>query len=150
MSYLNSNGIEIKFITKNYIYCNAVPDLMREAHSKGEIEEVYFEISSPQALADSAVIQHKADMVHAGFGGLDTSYTGKGVIVGVVDNGIDFNHPDFQNTDGSTRVLRYWDHTVNDPMHPNYSNEYSLGIVWDSSEINAGLCTSLEIGSAHG
>ena len=150
IDYLKSNGLEIKFITKNYIYCNAVPDLMREAHNKGDIEEVYFEISSPQALADSAVVQHKADMVHSGFGGLDTSYTGKGVIVGVVDNGIDFNHPDFQNTDGSTRVLRYWDHTVNDPMHPNYSTEYGLGIVWDSSEINADLCTSLEIGSAHG
>jgi len=148
--YLKTNGIEIKFITENYIYCNAIPDEMRAAYLKGEIDEVYFEISSPQALADSAVVQHKADMVHSGFGGLDTSYTGKGVIVGVVDNGIDFNHPDFQNSDGSTRVLRYWDHTVNDTLHANYFTEYDLGIVWDSSEINAGLCTSLEVGSAHG
>ena len=35
---------------------------------------------------------------------LPQAYTGKGVVVGVVDTGIDYNHAAFRNADGSTRV----------------------------------------------
>lgn len=35
---------------------------------------------------------------------LPQAYTGKGVLVGVIDGGIDFNHAAFRNADGSTRV----------------------------------------------
>lgn len=35
--------------------------------------------------------------------------TGKGVIVGVIDTGIDFRHPDFLRPDGTSRILAIWD-----------------------------------------
>jgi subtilisin family serine protease len=35
---------------------------------------------------------------------LPQAYTGKGVLVGLVDTGIDFNHAAFRNPDGSTRI----------------------------------------------
>ncbi len=35
--------------------------------------------------------------------------TGKGVIVGVVDDGFDFLHPSLRHADGSTRILALWD-----------------------------------------
>ncbi|MEO0340866.1 MAG: hypothetical protein AAF242_16855, partial [Bacteroidota bacterium] len=31
--------------------------------------------------------------------------TGKGTIIGVLDRGIDYRHPDFINADGTTRIL---------------------------------------------
>lgn len=34
---------------------------------------------------------------------------GDGVVVGIVDGGIDYIHPDFRNGDGSTRILHLWD-----------------------------------------
>lgn len=37
-----------------------------------------------------------------------TGLTGKGVIVGVIDDGVDFRHQDFRNADGSTRILSLW------------------------------------------
>lgn len=37
---------------------------------------------------------------------------GNGVIVAVVDSGIDYSHPDFRNADGTTRILDLWDQTV--------------------------------------
>ena len=35
--------------------------------------------------------------------------TGKGVIVGVIDTGIDWRHKDFINPDGTTRIIAIWD-----------------------------------------
>lgn len=35
--------------------------------------------------------------------------TGKGVIVGVIDSGIDWRHPDFLKADGTSRIIAIWD-----------------------------------------
>ena len=37
--------------------------------------------------------------------------TGKGVVVGVVDSGLDWRHPDFLRADGTTRIAALWDMT---------------------------------------
>lgn len=35
--------------------------------------------------------------------------TGKGVLIGIIDSGIDFTNPDFRNPDGSTRIRALYD-----------------------------------------
>lgn len=41
--------------------------------------------------------------------GLDTPYTGKGVLIGVIDQGFEYKHPAFLKEDGTTsRVLAIW------------------------------------------
>ncbi len=37
------------------------------------------------------------------------SLTGKSVIVGVIDSGIDWRHPDFLKADGTSRIIAIWD-----------------------------------------
>lgn len=34
---------------------------------------------------------------------------GAGVLVGIIDEGIDYTHPDFRHADGSSRILCLWD-----------------------------------------
>ena len=47
------------------------------------------------------------DAVHAGTG-LNQAYTGKGVVVGLFDTGLDPNHINFKDANGNPRVKRFW------------------------------------------
>jgi hypothetical protein len=69
---------------------------------------------------------------------LPQAYTGKGVLVGIVDSGIDYNHAAFRNSDGSSRVK----YAIKYTSAGDY-NEYR-----DQEEI-AALTTDTESGS-HG
>lgn len=38
--------------------------------------------------------------------------TGKGVLVGIIDSGVDFRHPEFVSVDGTSRIRYLWDQTA--------------------------------------
>jgi len=63
-------------------------------------------------LNDSVPDIH-ANQVWARSGDNFTGYTGRGVIVGVIDTGIDFRHKAFRKANGDTRILKIWDQTLN-------------------------------------
>lgn len=46
----------------------------------------------------------------------ESSLTGRGTLIGVIDSGIDYTHPDFRNPDGSTRIVALWDQTIPPPI----------------------------------
>lgn len=60
------------------------------------------------------------DAIHEG-ASLDVPYTGKGVLAGIVDQGMDVNNPSFIDEDGKIRVkyLTYFDGTANQYGLPN-------------------------------
>ena len=67
-------------------------------------------------------------------------WNGKGVIVGIVDTGTDYQHDDFRNPDGSTRFLSIWDQNAGGTPPPafGYGNECT------QAQINAGTCTETD------
>ena len=58
-----------------------------------------------QLKTDAQRTTAKVDQVHSGTG-LAMPYTGAGVVVGVIDVGIDYNHMAFKDADGNSRVVR--------------------------------------------
>lgn len=53
---------------------------------------------------------------------------GEGVIMGIIDTGIDYTNPVFRNIDGSTRIIKLWDQTIQNGTAPDnypYGTEYS-------------------------
>lgn len=38
--------------------------------------------------------------------------SGRGILVGIVDSGVNYRHPDFRNEDGTTRILKIWDQSA--------------------------------------
>lgn len=63
------------------------------------------------------------------------SLSGKGVLIGIVDSGIDIFHPDFQNEDGTTRIRELWDQTIPDETDSGYNR----GRIFTSEEINRAI-----------
>ena len=61
--------------------------------------------------------------------------TGEGILVGVVDSGVDYFHPDFRNEDGSSRILRLWDQSL-DGKPPR---GYVTGTEYTKEEIDKAL-----------
>lgn len=49
--------------------------------------------------------------------------TGRGVILAVIDSGIDYFHDDFRNEDGTTRILELWDQDRNEVYTSAQINE---------------------------
>lgn len=71
---------------------------------------------------------------------------GEGVIVGIVDSGIDLAHPDFQTAAGSTRILFLWDQTVG-TAHPS---GFSYGEEYTAALIDAGQASECRDTQGHG
>lgn len=67
--------------------------------------------------------------------------TGRGVLIGMIDTGIDYINPLFRNTDGSTRILGIWDQTIESEELPRPVSGFQplYGTTYGSEEINAAL-----------
>lgn len=62
---------------------------------------------------------------------------GAGVVLGVVDWGCDFDHPNFKAPDGSTRLRALWDQRG--PDHSGTADPYGYGTVHRRAEIDLAL-----------
>lgn len=67
--------------------------------------------------------------------------SGRGVLCGIADSGIDWRHPDFCNPDGTTRIIAIWDQTlVPDESRGMYPPAgYDRGVEFTREQINAAL-----------
>ena len=75
--------------------------------------------------------------------------TGKGVLVGIVDSGIDFFHQDFRNADGTTRILTLWDQSLERIFTEEEINEALLASEQGGREAGLALVPSRDV-SGHG
>ena len=58
--------------------------------------------------------------------------TGRGTAIAILDSGVDYRHPDFCTEDGATRILTYWDQTLDyDGM-----NRYGVGRIFSREELD--------------
>ncbi len=99
-----------------------------------------------QLLLDAAAVDMRLSILRTvGEGGV-TGPAGSGVLIGIVDTGIDLAHADFRRADGTTRVLALWDQTSSAGIPPD---AFDYGTEWSASEIDAGTAISVDV-SGHG
>lgn len=100
-------------------------------------KQLFFEVNAGKRAACITSLQARLPLL-----------TGRGTLVGIIDSGIDYTHPDFRNPDGSTRIAVLWDqtipsNTVTDVLSPENTlsapEGYFLGTLFSSEIINEAL-----------
>ena len=106
-SGLAGNGIQVVPLLGGYAVVTLPESEIDKYSHRAQVEFVekpkrlYFELFQAKGASCIRTVQ-------TGRNGL----TGKGILTGVVDSGVDYFHPDFRNADGSSRILRLWDQSI--------------------------------------
>lgn len=109
-----SEGFDIFFYPRN-----GLPPLTIQNYTYTAIPKCYGLLDTT-ALEVSGIIRLQNQPV--------LSLRGDGVLVGFIDTGIDYTNPLFRYSDGSSRIVRIWDQTIEDGTPPAgilYGAEYS-------------------------
>jgi subtilisin family serine protease len=61
---------------------------------------------------------------------------GQGVLIGILDSGIDYTNPIFRNADNTSKIVSIWDQTV---QSDNYPDDYFYGTEYLREQINQAL-----------
>ncbi len=61
--------------------------------------------------------------------------TGKGVVIGIIDTGIDYQNPAFRTPEGKSRILRLWDQTADGPR----SEDVYFGSCYTNEDLDRAL-----------
>jgi minor extracellular serine protease Vpr len=131
---LRMSGAKVRTVAGNVVTADIPLSLLRELGSMPGLIAAdvphrlrpTLDVSRPEIRAD--VAQGSAQPPYPGT-------TGKGVVVGVIDTGIDVDHGDFTNADATTRIIHLWDQTDNGGPNPT---GYAYGTEWTEANINAG------------
>ena len=134
---LRTETIQIEVLSRGYAIVRLPETQIDMFSSQPEIEY----IEKPKRLFFAAA-QGKASSCISGLQsadvripGVERPLLGDGVLVAVIDSGVDYTHPEFLNADGTTRILYYWDQSL--PGNPPQG--FETGTEYNKKQIDAAL-----------
>lgn len=123
-------GAQITELLGNYATVTIKENMINRLSAYEEIEF----IEKPHSLIFASDFGKTASCVEPlqqGSSPLD----GSGVLIAIVDSGIDYSHPDFIKPDNTSRILYLWDQTI----MGSPPEGYPLGTLYTQENINAAL-----------
>lgn len=101
-----------------------------------QLPQVFY-IEKPKQLFFSVEAGRRASCLSSVQTGMD-ALLGAGVLVAVIDSGVDYFHPDFRTEDGRTRIVALWDQSACSGRVPD---GFLQGCEYTQEQINAALAT---------
>ena len=136
-------AVYVTELTGGYVIIQIKESRIEELAALPEVEfiekpkNLYFQVENGRRVSCIDEVQAASSFFSAG---QDIGKeSGKGVLIGIVDSGIDYENPDFRNADGTTRIAALWDQTVETGLPPA---GYNVGTEFTSQQINAALQTA--------
>jgi subtilisin family serine protease len=106
----------------NAVYCEATPELIRQVAARPEVAYVNHDLAfAPDLLEEPGKPVAPRDEIPWGVQRINApavwalGYTGQGIVVGLIDTGTDYTHPDLA------------DHLWTDPNYPNHGWDFENG-----------------------
>ncbi|WP_251353047.1 S8 family peptidase [Hominisplanchenecus murintestinalis] len=127
---LEDEEVRITELSNEYAIMNLPESRIDEIAAQPEIEYV----EKPKRLVFSVNQGRAASCINV----LQTAQynlRGQGIIVAVLDSGVDYAHPDFRREDGTTRILALWDQTASGTPPEGFR----IGAEFTREQINAAL-----------
>lgn len=143
-------NVQIEYLIAGYAILTVPEQLVEQVAELEEIEYVekpkrfFYGVETPTENSCIAQVTLR-----------DPYLTGEGVLIAVLDSGIDWRMQEFRNSDGSTRIRYLWDHTLRPGTAPiteertadRNENEviwrspegFSLGVEFNSAQIDRAL-----------
>ena len=123
--------VEVEILSENYAIITLAISLIPVLSEYSEIEFV----ERPKRLTASLQESMRRACVPSVQSEAGFDLRGTGVIVAVIDSGIDYTHNDFREQDGSSRILYLWDQTGSGSPPEGFKG----GAEYDSAAINLAL-----------
>ncbi len=130
ISRLLEEGIQVVELMNEYAILTVPESLIPRLVQIPEVEYIekpkrlFFSVNQGRAASCITRVQEPG-----------TGLFGEGVLVAVLDSGVDYAHPDFRNEDGSSRILALWDQTI--PGNPPAG--YRIGTEYTKEQIDEAL-----------
>jgi subtilisin family serine protease len=139
----NELKIHVKYTSGDWYAVHLSAESLRKLAEKDGVEEIFYDQNKGFLLNDKMIGNANVASLQE-LGIYDSLLTGKGVILGFIDSGVDYSHPDFINEDGSSRILYIWDQK--DPIDSSLLfNDYGYGKLITRDTINQWLDSSYQI-----
>jgi subtilisin family serine protease len=104
-----------------------VPGLVRAECSRAMAPEL-----------DLALPEARVSALHLG----SPSSTGNGVIIGIIDSGIDYQHPSFLHANGTSRIMAIWDQRLRAQPGERTPAAFNYGVEFTRADIDAAMATA--------
>ena len=147
---VRTRAVYVTELTGGYAIIQIKESQIKELAAFPEVEfiekpkSLYFQVENGRRVSCIDEVQAAPFFPSTGQAGLEDEQQkkqsfpllGKGVLIGIVDSGIDYENPDFRNADGTTRIFALWDQTIQNGKPPE---GYHIGREFTSEQINEAL-----------
>lgn len=127
----DSMGLAVDILNENYAIMELSPEERLSLSTEPEIEYIeeqkLLSLLDNQAITASCITTVQREDTYG--------LTGRGVLIAILDSGIDYFHSDFRNADGTTRIVGLWDQNAEGTPPEGFT----IGNEYNQDEINAAL-----------
>src|SRR5699024_7652146 len=129
-------GVSVELLGYNYAIITAgdtqtIDDLLNYTQIEYIEKPFILETQDTQSFSSTGITSFKER----------TRLTGKGTLLGLIDSGVDYNLPIFKDNDGNSKILYYWDQSIDG----NPPDGFREGTLYTNEDINKAINGEIQI-----
>jgi minor extracellular serine protease Vpr len=142
---LERSGIRIRTVAGSILTADVPYSKLQTLASLSEIKKLELPLLFHR---DHDTLMKKfttVDRVLSGNAPLSKPYTGKGVVIGIIDDGIEFGHPDFIDSAGHTKIHSIWQMD----LQGKPPSGFQYGTLWEKDSLDYYLANGYNTGNVY-